>query len=49
MQQWTGVNFIFYYSTPFLASTHAISSPFLISIIFTIVNVCSTPVSFWTV
>jgi sugar porter (SP) family MFS transporter len=49
MQQWTGVNFIFYYSTPFLASTHAISSPFLISMIFTIVNVCSTPISFYTV
>jgi len=49
MQQWTGVNFIFYYSTPFLASTHAISSPFLITMIFTIVNVCSTPISFYTV
>lgn len=49
MQQWTGVNFIFYYSTPFLASTGAISDPFLTSMIFTIVNVCSTPLSFWTV
>merc|ERR1711937_284214 len=38
MQQWTGANFIFYYSTTFL-----------ISMIFTIVNVCSTPLSFWTV
>ena len=44
-----GVNFIFYYSTIFLQSLHTISNPFLISIVFTIVNVCSTPISFWTV
>ncbi|KAK3716871.1 hypothetical protein LTR37_006221 [Vermiconidia calcicola] len=49
MQQWTGVNFIFYYSTPFLASTGAISDVFLISLIFTLINVCSTPLSFWGV
>lgn len=45
----TGVNFIFYYSTPFLQSTGAISNTFLISMIFTIVNVFSTPISFYTV
>jgi sugar porter (SP) family MFS transporter len=49
MQQWTGVNFIFYYSTPFLQSTGAIKDPFIISMVFTIVNVCSTPISFYTV
>ncbi|KAK2626783.1 hypothetical protein QTJ16_003958 [Diplocarpon rosae] len=49
MQQWTGVNFIFYYSTPFLQSTGAIGNPFIISLIFTLVNVCSTPISFYTV
>jgi sugar porter (SP) family MFS transporter len=49
MQQWTGVNFIFYYSTPFLKSTGAISNSFIISMIFTVINVCSTPISFWTV
>jgi len=49
MQQWTGVNFIFYYSTPFLQSTGAIANPFLISLIFTLINVCSTPISFYTV
>lgn len=49
MQQWTGVNFIFYYSSPFLKSTGAISNEFLISLVFTLVNVCSTPLSFWTV
>jgi sugar porter (SP) family MFS transporter len=48
MQQWTGVNFIFYYSTPFLQSTGAIKNTFLISLIFTLVNVCSTPISFYT-
>lgn len=49
MQQWTGVNFIFYYSTPFLQSTGAISNAFLMSLIFTLVNVLSTPISFYTV
>jgi len=49
MQQWTGVNFIFYYSTPFLQSTGAIKNTFLISLIFNLVNVCSTPISFYTV
>ncbi|KAL8290637.1 hypothetical protein RQP46_002895 [Phenoliferia psychrophenolica] len=49
MQQWTGVNFIFYFSTPFLQSTGAISNPFIISLIFTLVNVCSTPISFYTI
>lgn len=49
MQQWTGVNFIFYYSTPFLKSTGAIANTFLISLIFTLINVLSTPVSFWTI
>lgn len=45
----TGINFIFYYSTPFLKSTGAISNAFLISLIFNLVNVCSTPLSFYTV
>ncbi|RMZ86495.1 hypothetical protein DV736_g6278, partial [Chaetothyriales sp. CBS 134916] len=49
MQQWTGVNFIFYYSTPFLKSTGAIKNTFLITLIFSLVNVFSTPISFWTV
>lgn len=45
----TGVNFIFYYSTPFLKSTGAISNSFLMSMVFTLVNVLSTPISFYTV
>ncbi|KFY46236.1 hypothetical protein V494_00535 [Pseudogymnoascus sp. VKM F-4513 (FW-928)] len=49
MQQWTGVNFIFYYSTVFLESLKTINNPFLISMIFTIVNVVSTPISFYTI
>ncbi|OAR01415.1 hypothetical protein LLEC1_02626 [Akanthomyces lecanii] len=49
MQQWTGVNFIFYFSATFLKSTGAISNVFLTSMIFTIINVLSTPISFWTV
>jgi len=49
MQQWTGINFIFYYSTPFLQSTGAIDNTFLISLVFNLVNVCSTPLSFWGV
>ncbi|KAG0195962.1 hypothetical protein BGX33_002300 [Mortierella sp. NVP41] len=49
MQQWTGVNFVFYYSTIFLKGTGAVSNPFLMSLIFTLVNVLSTPLSFWFV
>jgi len=49
MQQWTGINFIFYYSTTFLQSLGTISNVFLISLIFTLVNVCSTPISFYTI
>jgi sugar porter (SP) family MFS transporter len=47
MQQWTGVNFVFYYGTTFFMTLGTISNPFLISMITTIVNVCSTPISFW--
>lgn len=49
MQQWTGVNFIFYYSTPFMKATGAITDPFMMSMVFTIINVFSTPISFYTV
>lgn len=49
MQQWTGVNFVFYYSTPFLQSSSNIGNVFLISLIFTLVNVCSTPLSFYAI
>lgn len=49
MQQWTGVNFIFYYGTTFFKNLGTIQNPFLISLVTTLVNVCSTPISFWTV
>ncbi|KAF2723634.1 general substrate transporter [Polychaeton citri CBS 116435] len=48
MQQWTGVNFIFYYNTTFFQGV-GLKNPFLISMITTIVNVCSTPISFYTI
>ncbi|TAQ88487.1 hypothetical protein B7494_g3201 [Chlorociboria aeruginascens] len=49
MQQLTGINFIFYYGVVFFKSLHTISNPFLISLITTLVNVCSTPISFYLV
>lgn len=49
MQQFTGVNFIFYYSTTFLAGLNLGVNPFLLSLITTLVNVFSTPIAFWTV
>ncbi|KAL9035422.1 MAG: hypothetical protein Q9180_004870 [Flavoplaca navasiana] len=49
MQQWTGVNFIFYFGTTFFNQLGTINNPFLISLITTLVNVCSTPISFWTI
>ncbi|KAK3385941.1 general substrate transporter [Podospora didyma] len=48
MQQWTGVNFVFYFGTTFFQQLGTISNPFLISLITTLVNVCSTPISFWS-
>lgn len=49
MQQLTGINFIFYFGTVFFTSLGTIKNPFLISLITTLVNVCSTPLSFYTV
>lgn len=49
MQQWTGVNFVFYFGTTFFKDLGTISNPFLIGLITTLVNVLSTPISFWTV
>ncbi|TAQ83045.1 hypothetical protein B7494_g8631 [Chlorociboria aeruginascens] len=49
MQQWTGINFIFYFGTTFFQELGTIKNPFLIGLITTLVNVCSTPLSFWMV
>jgi len=49
MQQWTGINFIFYFGTTFFKELGTIKNPFLISLITTLVNVCSTPISFYII
>ncbi|CAJ2507740.1 Uu.00g089260.m01.CDS01 [Anthostomella pinea] len=49
MQQWTGVNFVFYFGTTFFTDLGTITNPFLISLVTTLVNVCSTPISFWSI
>jgi len=49
MQQLTGINFIFYFGTVFFTSLGTIKNPFLISLVTTLVNVCSTPISFYTI
>ncbi|KAI0508555.1 general substrate transporter [Xylaria bambusicola] len=48
-QQFTGINFIFYYGPPFFTQLGTIQNPFLISLITTLVNVLSTPISFFTI
>ncbi|KAK6604106.1 hypothetical protein H4I95_06009 [Botrytis cinerea] len=48
MQQLTGVNFIFYYGTTYFAQV-GLTSVFLLATITNVVNVCSTPLSFWTI
>ncbi|KAI4869372.1 general substrate transporter [Hypoxylon rubiginosum] len=49
MQQFTGINFVFYFGPPFFKQLGTISNPFLISLITTLVNVLSTPISFYTI
>ena len=49
MQQLTGVNFVFYFGTTFFQSLGTISNPFMIGLITTLVNVLSTPISFWSI
>lgn len=49
MQQWTGINFIFYFGNVFFKTLGTIHNVFLISLITTLVNVCATPISFWTI
>lgn len=44
-----GINFIFYFGVVFFQSLNTIKNPFLISLITTLVNVCSTPISFYIV
>jgi sugar porter (SP) family MFS transporter len=49
MQQLTGINFIFYFGTVFFQQLGSISNPFLISLVTTLVNVCSTPMAFYII
>ncbi|KAK0704225.1 general substrate transporter [Apiosordaria backusii] len=49
MQQLTGINFIFYFGTTFFQQLGTIQNPFFISLVTTLVNVLSTPVSFFAV
>jgi hypothetical protein len=49
MQQLTGIGFILYFGAIFLTRLGTIKNPFLIVLITTLVNVCSTPVSFFLV
>ncbi|KAJ4365902.1 hypothetical protein N0V83_008524 [Neocucurbitaria cava] len=49
MQQLTGINFIFYFGPVFFQQLGSISNPFLISLVTTLVNVLSTPASFFLV
>ncbi|KAI0967603.1 general substrate transporter [Xylaria arbuscula] len=48
-QQFTGINFIFYFGPPFFKQLGTIPNPFLISLITTLVNVLATPISFFTI
>lgn len=47
--RWTGVNFVFYYGTVFFTQLGTHQNPFLLSMITTIVNVLSTPLSFYAI
>ncbi|KAK3390254.1 putative transporter protein [Podospora didyma] len=49
MQQLTGINFIFYFGTTFFQELGTIQNPFFISLVTTLVNVVSTPISFWSI
>ncbi|KAK4245240.1 hypothetical protein C7999DRAFT_43213 [Corynascus novoguineensis] len=49
MQQLTGINFIFYFGTTFFQELGTIHNPFFISLVTTLVNVVSTPLSFWAI
>ncbi|KAI1327467.1 general substrate transporter [Xylariaceae sp. FL0255] len=48
-QQFTGINFILYFGPQFLTGLHTVNNVFLTQIIFTLVNVLSTPFSFYII
>lgn len=48
-QQFTGINFIFYFGTTFFQTLGTIKNPFLIALITSLVNMCMTPISFYII
>lgn len=48
-QQTSGINFIFYFGTTFFIQLDIIRNPFLITLILSLIDLCSTPVSFYLV
>ncbi|KAH7208456.1 uncharacterized protein BKA55DRAFT_600065 [Fusarium redolens] len=49
VHEWSGITFILLSTNRFLESSESIHNPLLITLILAIVNVCSTPLSLWTV
>jgi NADH:ubiquinone oxidoreductase subunit 6 (subunit J) len=49
MQQLTGINFIFYFGNVFFTSLGTIHNPFLISLATSLVNMGTTPISFYII
>lgn len=49
MQQLTGINFIFYFGNVFFTSLGTIRNPFLISLATSLVNMGTTPLSFYII
>lgn len=47
-QQWTGINFIFYYNVTFFRQI-GIVNPFLVGMVTTVVNVGGTPLAFYAI
>ncbi|WKT53808.1 MFS transporter superfamily [Fusarium oxysporum f. sp. vasinfectum] len=49
VHEWSGITFILFFTNRFLESSESMHNPLLITLILAIVNVCSTPLSLWTV
>ncbi|RYC85310.1 hypothetical protein BFJ63_vAg11836 [Fusarium oxysporum f. sp. narcissi] len=49
VHEWSGITFILFFTNRFLESSESLHNPLLITLILAIVNVCSTPLSLWTV
>jgi MFS family permease len=49
MHEWTGISFILYFTNRIFESSESVIDPYLVLLILAVVNVCSTPISMWTV